>query len=753
MPTSWPGLTDLRLMRRRHSPRLLVIVAASGAGKSSYLRAGLWPRLKRDPDFAPLAILRPAQGILTGPDGLGRKLARWFDRHGRRKLPGDIHSAMARSDSEAAAALGQLLAEAGGVATTARRAGAQEARPPAPLLAIDQGEELFAAENVTESERLLRLLAAVLRDPPEDVDPYVLVTIRADSVEALLQRWPALGLATPQSRYLAPLSPTAYREVIVRPAEVYSQRVRRLAIEPALVDALVRDAEGADALPLLAFTLERLFTEFGADGHLTLARYDALGGIGGSIDRTLAEAQRKAGAGGGVEALRRLIVPGLATWDATANAAKRLVARQSDLIGGSRAELAPLADALVEARLLARERGTIEVAHEALLRRAPISLWLEAQKDALKLRDDVLREAREWHDGGRKAKDLVRRGERLSMARDLLGRPDFAGALAPARNFIDACRKQEAAGKRRAQLAVGTIFMLMAGIIVALVARLYEPEVRAQWAWASKFRGHAMMAAELQKLDPGDTFAECADVLSDDRTTHHIHRNCPDMVAVKAGQFMMGEKSQQRKVTVAGPSAVSKFAVTFDQWDACVAGGGCDGYAPSDAGWGRGIRPVIYVNWIDAKQYVDWLNQMTGSKSYRLLSDAEFEYAARAETTTDYPWGDVIGNGNANCGGCGSQWDNKQTAPVGSFKANGFGLYEMQGNVWQWVEDAFSGDITPSDGTARSGDSTSSSVLRGGSWYSIPDFLRSADRNGFRPDYRGNNIGFRVARTLLPSSP
>jgi formylglycine-generating enzyme required for sulfatase activity len=90
---------------------------------------------------------------------------------------------------------------------------------------------------------------------------------------------------------------------------------------------------------------------------------------------------------------------------------------------------------------------------------------------------------------------------------------------------------------------------------------------------------------------------------------------------------------------------------------------------------------------------------------------------------------------------------------VGSFKANGFGLYEMQGNVWQWVEDAFSGDVTPSDGTARSGDSTSSSVLRGGSWYSIPDFLRSADRNGFRPDYRGNNIGFRVARTLLsPSS-
>ena len=620
---------------------------------------------------------------------------------------------MARSDLEAGAALGQLLAEAGGVATTTRRTGAQDARPPAPLIAIDQGEELFAAENVTESERLLRLLAAVLRDPPEDVDPYVLVTIRADSVEALLQRWPALGLAAPHSCYLPPLSPTAYREVIVRPAEVYSQRVRRLAIEPALVDALVRDAQGADALPLLAFTLERLFGEFGADGQLTLARYDAMGGIGGSIDRALAEAQRKAGTGGGLEALRRLLVPGLATWDATANAAKRLVARQPDLIGDDRAELAPLADALVEARLLTRERGTIEVAHEALLRRAPISLWLEAQKDALKLRDDVLREAREWHDGGRNAKDLVRRGERLALACDLLGQPDFAGALAPARDFIDACRKQEVAGTRRAQLAVGTIFTLMAGIIVVLLAELYEPELRAQWARASKFWGHAMIAAELLKLNPGNSFAECADVLSDDRTIHHIHRHCPDMVVVKAGQFMMGEKSEQRKVTVAGPFAVSKFAVTFDQWDACVAGGGCDGYAPSDAGWGRGIRPVIYVSWIDAQHYVEWLNRMTGTGGYRLLSEAEFEYAARAETTTEYPWGDEIGNGNANCDGCGSRWDNKQTAPVGSFKANRFGLYDMQGNIWQWVEDAYSADAMPSAG---SGDSISSRVLRGGAW-------------------------------------
>jgi formylglycine-generating enzyme required for sulfatase activity len=101
----------------------------------------------------------------------------------------------------------------------------------------------------------------------------------------------------------------------------------------------------------------------------------------------------------------------------------------------------------------------------------------------------------------------------------------------------------------------------------------------------------------------------------------------------------MGEKQQQHEVTIAEPFAVSQSPVTFVQWDACVAGGGCDNYRPSDVGWGRGTRPVINVSWQDAQNYVDWLNRMTGTKSYRLLSEAEFEYAARAGSTTAYPWG------------------------------------------------------------------------------------------------------------------
>jgi formylglycine-generating enzyme required for sulfatase activity len=198
---------------------------------------------------------------------------------------------------------------------------------------------------------------------------------------------------------------------------------------------------------------------------------------------------------------------------------------------------------------------------------------------------------------------------------------------------------------------------------------------------------------------------------------------------------------------------VGKFAVTFDEWDACVASGGCDGHKPSDYGWGRGSRPVIDVSWNDAQQYVAWLSKATG-KNYRLLSEAEREYAARADTPTAYFWGDDVGKGNANCQGCGSQWD-KQTSPVGSFGPNRFGLYNISGNVWEWTEDCYHGayDGAPSNGLAWTTGDCGFRVVRGGSWLSNPRYLRSAGRLRMLPDYRFNGIGFRVARTLLPPTP
>ena len=166
------GLTELRLVRRRGAPRLFVIQAASGAGKSSFLRAGLWPRLQRDRDFAPLAILRPAQGILTGPDGLGFQLAPWFARYGKTKTAGAINASVgAATEAASAMAFGALLAEAAAICTATQRVTTPDARPPAPLIAIDQGEELFAAEDASVLVPPRDLTAAFVATLPRNANP------------------------------------------------------------------------------------------------------------------------------------------------------------------------------------------------------------------------------------------------------------------------------------------------------------------------------------------------------------------------------------------------------------------------------------------------------------------------------------------------------------------------------------------------------------------------------------------------------
>ena len=157
---------------------------------------------------------------------------------------------------------------------------------------------------------------------------------------------------------------------------------------------------------------------------------------------------------------------------------------------------------------------------------------------------------------------------------------------------------------------------------------------------------------------------------------------------------------------------------------------------------------MISVNWGDARSYVDWLSELT-DQEYRLPSEAEWEYAARAGTTTRFWWGDDVGSTNANCAGCGSRWD-KQTAPVSSFDANEHGLYDTAGNVWEWVEDCWNGSYegAPTDGSAWTSGQCNIRVLRGGSWGGNPRSLRSAGRDRSGVGDRVNSIGFRVARTL-----
>lgn len=240
---------------------------------------------------------------------------------------------------------------------------------------------------------------------------------------------------------------------------------------------------------------------------------------------------------------------------------------------------------------------------------------------------------------------------------------------------------------------------------------------------------------------------------------------CPDMIVAPGGGFTMGSPTSESErdsdetqllVSIARPFAVGKFAVSFDEWDACVTDGGCNGHRPNDQGWGRGKRPVINVNWDDARSYAAWLSRKTG-KTYRLVSETEREYITRAGTTTPFWWGSSITPNQANydssAKGRGSKGEHrKKTMPVDSFEPNPWGLFNVHGNVWEWTADCWNSNNAgnPGDGSARATGICDRRVVRGGSWNDGPRFLRAADRDAHTAYVRDVNLGFRLARTLDP---
>ncbi len=223
------------------------------------------------------------------------------------------------------------------------------------------------------------------------------------------------------------------------------------------------------------------------------------------------------------------------------------------------------------------------------------------------------------------------------------------------------------------------------------------------------------------------------------------------MVNIPEGMFTMGSDSisiEQPIHKVNVPAfKISKNPVTFALFDLYVID--TDHHLPDDSGWGRNDRPVINVSWDDTQKFIKWLNKMSNSKvPFRLPTEIEWEYAARADTKTKYWWGDDLGSNNANCYACGSQWDNKKTAPVGSFNENPFGLNDMSGNVFNWIQDCWnvSYNGAPEDGLPWLEGNCQYHVLRGGSWFSNPKYLRPDKRHKSSYKHRHNEFGFRLAQ-------
>jgi formylglycine-generating enzyme required for sulfatase activity len=442
------------------------------------------------------------------------------------------------------------------------------------------------------------------------------------------------------------------------------------------------------------------------------------------------------------------------------------VARKSEIPEEARS----LIDQLVEQRLLATDisqatgEQTIEPAHEALLRQwGQLQGWLAEDAGLLSLLEGIKRATRDWVANGKDEAWLTHVTGRLVAAERLRQRADLSASLDRTEwDYLKACRQREdtqiaemkAARKRRRRLELSLVVVLLvtscAGTIYAAWTNYDYLEVRAAMLanelWPTKLSHEAERNLAQINLQPGQiiSFRECT--------------MCPEMVVVPAGSFDMGSppdekgrgdnESPQHRVTIQNNYAVGKFEVTFEEWDACVKARVCAN--AWDQGWGRGKRPVINVSWHEAQQYVQWLAERIGKVgSYRLLSEAEWEYAARGGKPTAY----YFGEDEAELGQYawyGGNSDEK-SKPVGGKLPNAFGLFDMHGNVWEWVEDCYHKNYAgaPIDGSAWTTSCEQDyRIHRSGSWYHPAQRLRAAFRGKYASDYRDDGVGLRVARTL-----
>ncbi len=250
---------------------------------------------------------------------------------------------------------------------------------------------------------------------------------------------------------------------------------------------------------------------------------------------------------------------------------------------------------------------------------------------------------------------------------------------------------------------------------------------------------------ETETYKPGRVFRDC--------------HECPELVVVPAGIFIMGLNGRKKtekpahRVNITKPFAMGRYETKFSEWQACVDDAGCQ-RSPDDHKWGRKGRPVINVTYYDAMEYLSWISKKTGH-TYRLPTEAEWEYANRAGTTTEWWWGDKVGKNKANCKDCKSKWSDGGTlahgsAPVGSFPPNPFGLHDTTANVFEWVQDCWNKTHkgAPQDGSARMQGNCRYRVIRGGSFYYYSKVGKSAYRAKNPPNVKSYWLGFRVLREI-----
>ena len=419
------GIEKLRGLSAAAAPRILVILGASGAGKSSFLRAGLLPRLCRDDrNFLVLPVIRLERAALTGESGLLGAL--------ESALPNRTRPEIRTAIQAGAAGVRPLLKELVAASVRGARTAQDQGKPPVVILAIDQAEELCRADGSGEGGALLSLVKELtVEDAPSVI---AIFAIRSDSYDALEHAKPLEELAQ-STLPLLPMPRGAYKGVIEGPARRFAAAGGMLTIEPQLTLRLLEDLDkggGGDALPLLAFTLEQLFLDYRRSGALRLTNYEDFGGLNGAIDAAIERAFAHADSDPRISQdrkarealLRRGLIPWLAGIDPDSKSPRRNIAQRSEIPEEAR----PPIDLLVEERLLATNVqaaknpqtgaesriATIEPAHEALLRQwGLLQGWLEEDFGLLVTLEGIKRAARDWEVNKRGEAWLVHQGQRL----------------------------------------------------------------------------------------------------------------------------------------------------------------------------------------------------------------------------------------------------------------------------------------------------------------------------------------------------
>lgn len=776
-----------------HQESLVALVGNSGVGKSSLVQAGVigtlkrqrfcrselsWPQNLQDsrawafltmkPGDDPIAALVSEFAELWYPDATDpNRIAR---RNEWTKLLRD-----------GAAQISDLIE------ATDRRFATDLALTPPPrlFLYIDQGEELYSRTPPDQRRRFSEIIANGLGRTRQRLT--VMTSLRADYYGDFQANHALFPLS--QKIDVAPLDQQGLSLVLREPARVLGVKFESEKLVPDVVAAA--EAEPG-ALPLLADLITDMWERMRERGdgvlrHVHRSEKQEMIQIGATL--ALRAEQFLSSHPGSHDAVKRLFTLKLAHVPRQGEPVRARMERSSRPDQHEEAHEWSLVEQLAgpEWRLLVvgEKDGvpTAEVAHEILLKTWPsLKRWLDQERDFLVWRGEL----GTWLQDYERARSTKPSGHRqallmgFQLATALKWLKERQDAIEPAaRDFI---RESEDADRRVArnwQRLQASVVVLLLGVIVGMTGWINQQFLKEKWFWLSYVSQHVLDAAAEAALMPGQPFRECAQAPGSN--AEPVHRNystfCPEMVVLPSGEFMMGGPGaiefippivatqklslegsdaprteherdaiaiQQHRVVFRKPFAVAKFEITAEQWQACVDYGACA------KGGGAGKEPVSGVSWNEAQDYVRWLSRVTG-KTYRLLTEAEWEYAARAGTTTAYFWGDEVGVNNANCRTCGSKWDFTRASPVGSFKPNAYGLYDLHGNVWEWCEDVYHDTYegAPGDGSAwMEGGDARSRVIRSASWYHKPINMKSDVRNWFATGNRTWDLGFRVARTL-----